>query len=235
MQRFKQCKLIAVSGLKNSGKDTAANMLQYLLNAPDWAKNYWCYKHLNFLKNKQNGYHIRSFAYPLKKMLSALLNIPLEKFNDRDFKENTYVLFPKLHIERGEKIGPGFKLSDNKFAKMAKSLDISTTDYFLSIRQLMQFFGTNIMRTFFGDSLWTHATINNENLIISDLRFKVEMDVIKQNKGIGIFINRDSCIPGAHVSEQEVIEMKNQNKYDFIVDNNGSLKDLFAQLKNLVK
>jgi len=33
--------LIAISGLANSGKDTAANMLNYLLNAPKLFRTYW--------------------------------------------------------------------------------------------------------------------------------------------------------------------------------------------------
>lgn len=86
-------------------------------------------------------------------MLSALLGISIYKFNDRDFKEHYYVSFPDLHIYQ-EKFVPKNKiLSDNKFSKMAKALDPTIIDYFLSIRQLMQFFGTNVMRTYFGDGL----------------------------------------------------------------------------------
>lgn len=37
---LRQAKIIAISGLKNSGKDTAADMLQYLLNYPKFMQNY---------------------------------------------------------------------------------------------------------------------------------------------------------------------------------------------------
>lgn len=36
-------KIIAIGGLKNSGKDTAAKMLQYLLNFPKFLRTYKCY------------------------------------------------------------------------------------------------------------------------------------------------------------------------------------------------
>lgn len=227
-------KIIAISGLKNSGKDTAADMLQYLLNSPKFMQNYWCFKHLRFLKRHGNIYKIKSFAYPLKKMLSALLGVPMCKFNDREFKEHYYISFPELKIYKERYVPKTKILSDNKFSKMAKNLDPTITDYFLSIRQLMQFFGTNVMRTYFGDGLWTYATLNFGNTIISDLRFQIEMKIVKQNKGKVIYIQRDCCVPGQHASEQEVIEMKEKGRYDYIVDNNGTLKDLFYKLKELL-
>ena len=60
----KNLNLIAIGGLKNSGKDEASRMLQYCLNAPKFLRNYWCYKHFN--KIISGKYTITSFAYPLK-------------------------------------------------------------------------------------------------------------------------------------------------------------------------
>lgn len=233
MQQYS--KIIAVSGLKNSGKDTASEMMQYLLNAPKWARNYWCFKHCKFLGKFHNNYEIVSFATPLKKMLAVLLNVPVERFNDRSFKENYYVSFPEIGILHKDAVPSGSILTDNKFSRMAKMLDPAITEnYWISVRQLMQFFGTNVMRTFFGDGLWTYATLKDKNIIISDLRFKVEMDIIKHYNPYTIYIQRDSCIPGSHASEQEVISMKEQGKYNRIIENNGSLKDLFYKLKKII-
>ena len=41
--------------------------------------------------------------------------------------------------------------------------------------------------------------------------------------------------PGLHPSEQEVIDLLNNNKYDYIINNSGSLKDLFYKTKNYLK
>lgn len=192
------------------------------------------YKHLRFIKKRGNVYKIKSFAYPLKKMLSVLLGVPMNKFNNREFKEHYYIHFPDLKLYE-EKYVPKIKmLSDNKFSKMAKALDPSIIDYYLSIRQLMQYFGTNVMRTYFGDGLWTYATLNFGKTIISDLRFNVEMDIIKKNKGRVIYIDRDICVPGNHSSEQEVIDMKEKGRYDYIISNNGTLEDLFYALKKIL-
>lgn len=225
--------IIAFSGLKNSGKDTASQMMQYLLNCPKWLRTYWGFK--CFKKFFKKRFNIISFATPIKEMLAKLLNCDVNKFNDRVFKEEYYAVFPEATIMHKKNIPTGNILSDNKFSKLAKNLDpFITNNYAISIRQLMQFFGTNIMRTFFGDSLWVCAALKKDNVIISDLRFKVEMDVIKKYKAVTIFIDRDICSPGAHASEKEVIEMKNDNLYSYIISNNGDLKDLFNELKNII-
>lgn len=231
-----QSNIIAISGLKNSGKDTAAKMLQYLLNAPKWARTYWFYKNLPWLGKINKKWKIKSFAHPIKKMLAVLLNRPVSDFDNREFKEKWYVTFPTLKLVSYLNVPKNKILSDNRFSKMAKALDTSLiNNYYLSIRQLMQFFGTDIMRTYFGDGLWTWATLTANNIIVSDLRFKVEMDILKSKPNTKvIYINRKNCLPGQHASEQEVIKMKKENKYDFIIDNNKCLGELFEEIKKLI-
>lgn len=144
--------LIAISGFKNSGKDTASLMVQYLVNSPPFMHHYWMYRSFNKLFTT-GKYKITSFAHPLKKTLSALLNVPIERFDNRDFKENYYIFFPTLEItnilpENAEVI------SDNKFSKLVSNKDFSfiqTT--WITIRQLLQVFGTECMRGIFGDQL----------------------------------------------------------------------------------
>ena len=228
---MKSNNLIAISGFKNSGKDTASSMVQYLLNSPPFMHYYWFYKRFNklFIGGK---YKITSFAYPLKRTLSALLNIPIERFNDRDFKENYYIFFPTLEITNSLPKDVEV-ISDNKFSKLVGNKDFSfiqTT--WITIRQLLQVFGTECMRGIFGDKLWILSTIKDEcPIIISDLRFKVELEAIKNKGGKIIYIHRSGCKPGNHATEKEIQEMLENFQYDTIILNNGSLEDLFNKLK----
>lgn len=228
---MKSNNLIAISGFKNSGKDTASSMVQYLLNSPPFMHYYWFYKKFNKLFTA-GKYKITSFAYPLKRTLSALLNIPIERFNDRDFKENYYIFFPTLEINNVLPKGAEI-ISDNKFSKLVTNKDFSfiqTT--WITIRQLLQVFGTECMRGIFGDRLWILSTIKDERpIIISDLRFKVELEAIKNKGGKIIYIHRNGCKPGNHASEKEIQEMLENFQYDTIILNNGSLEDLFNKLK----
>ena len=225
--------LIAIGGLKNSGKDTAAEMLQYLLNSPKWLHSYRLYK--IFKKLFRKHYKITSFAAPLKRTLGALLDIPEKRFNDRDFKENYYIYFPTLEITNRP---PIYKiLSDSKFSRSVSNKDLTfIKSYYITIRQLLQVFGTECMREIFGDKLWILSTLKTKGYtIISDLRFKTEFQAIKENNGYTIYIHRDIAKPSNHASERELGEMLQNDLFDSVIDNNGSLEDLFISIKSIIK
>lgn len=225
-------KLIAISGLRNSGKSTASDMLYFCKNTWKLFHTYFWYKHKSFVP-KFHNYKIVAFAENLKQMLSVLLNIDRKKFDDRDFKENYYINLKKLYITNSKHAPELMKLSDNKFSKLIQNGSININNY-LSIRQLMQYFGTEVMRKYFGKDIWILSTLKyKHNMIISDLRFKNEAEYVKYNHGKIIYISRKSCKPTQHVSEKEVIEMLDNNVYDCIINNDTTLKDLFNQIKNI--
>lgn len=231
--------LIAISGTKNSGKTVAAEMFQYCLSVPKIFRQYWFYK--IFRRFIHHKWKLVAFADPVKQMLADLINIPVEKFNDREFKEFTYVDLQSLNLinsmkyEFTSRYYPD-KLSDSKFNRLAKDLNPEISKYCLSIRQLMQYFATNVMRTYFGENVWINSALSNisNNIIISDCRFKNEASAIKNKNGIIIYINRPNTPFGQHQSEKEMEWMLNNDVYDYIINNDGSLEDLFNSVKLLV-
>lgn len=94
-----------------------------------------------------------AFADPLKRMLSILLNIPISKFNNRHFKEDCVINISTLDFILPTSTENKDWLSDSKFNKMVKTLDPELTQSKLTIRQLMQYFGTEICRKFFGKNV----------------------------------------------------------------------------------
>lgn len=231
MTSRKNNSLIAIGGFKGVGKDTVAEMLQYLLNTPKLFHSYWLFKLFGSVNGK---WKITSFAHPLKRTLAAMLNIDIKRFEDRDFKENTYINFSKMDIT---KYPPAFnKLNDGTFNRCLEHSNFEPikTNY-ITIRQLMQCWGTNTMRQQYGDRLWILLTlINNNPTIISDLRFKTEAKEIKDRGGKLIYINRPGYTAGKHISEQEVFKLQKDNQFDITIDNSGSLKDLFNYIKKNV-
>jgi len=228
--------LIAISGLANSGKDTAANMLNYLLNAPKLFRTYWWYKRLKKWPFK-NKWKITAFAKPLKQSLSIILNKPTEWFNDRYNKENYYVNLETLQLYSKQDVKDENRLSENRFQKLIKSGEPLPEDSFISIRQLMQYYGTECVRKYIGDKTWINATLNKQstnNLIISDLRFKTELLEVYKRKGTIVYISRSLAKPGSHASEREVIDLYNSGLFDNVVLNEGSLKELFNNIKSLI-
>ena len=87
-------------------------------------------------------------------MLAVLLNVPVEKFEDREFKEEWYFDFTLFRLF-DSKVVPNYRvINDKTFNKELKNGNLNLAiDNNLSIRQLLQFFGTDIMRRFFGDKL----------------------------------------------------------------------------------
>lgn len=224
--------LFAFSGVKGSGKDTASNMLQYCLSVPKMFRQYWIYNKFGKLFHK--SWKIVAFADVMKQMLADLLNVPIDKFNDRYFKENT-----RINLETLECVTSTSKitklLSDARFNKLAKELNPDIKYYHLTVRQLMQFFATNVMRTFFGENIWVTSTLRNasDKTIISDCRFINEANAIKTKGGKIIYIGTPNTKFGQHQSEKEMEQMLNDNIYDVVIDNSGSLKDLFNKIKDV--
>lgn len=230
-EKLRSHSLIAVSGCKNAGKDSITSMLQYCLSVPKMLRQYWIYK--NFRKWISPKYKRLAFADPLKRILAILLNVPVSKFNNRHFKEDCVINIPTLDYSLSAFNEEPDVLSDSKFNKLVKNLDPSLTQSNLTVRQLMQYFGTEICRRFFGKDVWINCTLKHCNVptIISDCRFWNEYHAIKEHGGIVIYVNRPNLITNSHQSEIECIDMYNNSAFDYVINNNGTLKDLFESVK----
>lgn len=211
-------------------------MLMYLLSTPKILHNYWIYTKLSKIKFNTSWLKV-SFAGTMKKMLSILLNVPVEMFEDRDFKENVFVDFNNLKLYRREDIKKSRIMSDSKFSRHVKELTVDLYSYVLSIRQLLQYWGTEINRRYLGDSLWCLSTLKaaeTSDLIISDLRFKTEADFVNKLGGKVIYIDRPGCVASNHISEKEAVQLKNEGRCDYTIHNDGTLEDLFYKCKDLL-
>lgn len=228
--------IISICGLKDSGKSTASEMLLYILNAPKGFRTYKWYKLLKKWPFKKK-WTLTAFAKPLKKTLSVILNKPLIWFEDRNNKENYYIDLSSLKVYSRKDISSDVILSEGRFQKITKSDEIIPSDYLISIRQLMQYYGTSVIRRYLGDKTWINVTLNksdSKKIVISDLRFRVEYEEVKKRDGITIYIQRDTAIPGNHSSEREVVELYNENRFDYVINNNGSLENLFNELNKII-
>lgn len=69
-----------------------------------------------------------------------------------------------------------------------------------------------------------------DNCVVSDARFIDEISSIQERNGLIILIERDTHNQDNHVSEQ----IHKEYKPDYIIYNNGSIKDLHDQIDNLL-
>jgi hypothetical protein len=208
--------IIGVCGFIGSGKDTIADYLT------------------NF-----HGFRRESFANSLKDAVSYVFGW------DRTMLEGR----TKQAREWREQVDPWW-------AERLKMPELTP-------RWVLQYWGTEVCRKAFHDDIWIASLENKlrnstDDIVISDCRFPNEIKSIKDAGGIVIRVVRgpepewyDDAVHanrGPNGNTRWALSKSNLDKFkihasetawvgtnfDAILDNNGSIDDLFAQVKDLV-
>ena len=202
--------IIGVCGFIGSGKDTVADYLT------------------NF-----HGFRRESFANSLKDAVSMVFGW------DRTMLEGR----TKQAREWREQVDPWW----------ANRLNMPN----LTPRWILQYWGTEVCRQGFHDDMWIAALENKlrtstDNVVISDCRFPNEIKSIKQAGGIIVCVKRgiqphwldiamqanrgsgnaQDWLINEHIHASETAWVG--TKFDDVLDNDGTIDDLFAQVTNLV-
>lgn len=103
------------------------------------------------------------------------------------------------------------------------------------VRNLLQILGTEIGREMFGDGVWVEAARRRirdqrdqgKNVVITGIRFQNELDMIFDEGGTSVWIERPGYepLPGGHASEASL----NYSYFDRVIMNDGSLDDLLTR------
>ena len=150
-----------------------------------------------------------------------------------DWDDDTIVHYADLLKDVSETMLslPRFTLQSQK----GKSSTIEWLDG-MTCREFLQKLGTAVRNEVHPD-FWVRALINRriknkEKLtIIPDVRFPNEAQVIKDNGGFLIRMERPGAGAGEHISETALDDYKG---WDIVIDNVGTLEDLYKQVKFLL-
>jgi hypothetical protein len=198
--------IMGICGWIGSGKDTIADYL------------------VNF-----HGYRRESFANSLKDAVSAVFGW------DRILLEGR----TQAAREWREQVDPWW----------AARLNMPN----LTPRWVLQYWGTEVCRHSFHDDIWIASLENKlrnskDHIVISDCRFPNEVASIKNAGGQVIWVRRGAlpewyelavnhkesmatAYPEVHISEYSWVE----TKFDYVLDNNGTVQDLYDQVEKLIK
>jgi hypothetical protein len=157
-----------------------------------------------------------AFADPLKKMMYAL---------------NPYVVLPDGTLIR--------------LAKLVDEIGWDGAKKHPEVRRLLQYFGTEVMREYYGPNVWIDLARKEVNkydkAIISDLRFPgqagedgAEEGYVRSEGGLIIKIVRpkyDNGVDKTHASES----LLSQIKEDHLVVNDGSVRELSEKIIPIVE
>jgi hypothetical protein len=203
--------IIGVCGFISSGKDTIADYL------------------VNF-----HGFRRDSFASTLKDSVAAVFGWDRELLEGRT----------KSAREWREQVDPWW----------AERLDMPD----LTPRWVLQYWGTEVCRRGFNDDIWIASLENKlrnskDNIVISDCRFPNEIQSIKRAGGIVIRVKRGpeptwyniaiTANTGSKLAQDILNEQRIHisetawvgTEFDRVVDNNGTIDQLYAQVKRLVQ
>ena len=186
--------IIGVSGYSGCGKDTVGTILQQI--------------------DRDSHWEIKKWAGKLKQVAELLTGIPVEKFEDQEFKKTN------LGKQWNDRINNP-----------------------MSVRDFLQKLGTEGLRDGLHTNTWVNALMADykcvpadrapngwdcPNWIITDTRFPNEAQAIKDAGGIIIRVTRPGIGPvNDHPSETGL----NQWKFDYEIQNDSSLNELINSVR----
>jgi hypothetical protein len=223
--------IIGINGYIGSGKDTVGKIIQYLMvnkihnNFTD--KN-WTIEQFKSgtLDNAlgQSGWQIKKFASKLKQVASLLTGIPVEKFEDQDFKKTF--------------LGHEWDYDERRFRSR------KTTRNQMTVREFLQRLGTEAIRTGLHTNAWVNGLFSeykpNEdpdskwpNWVVTDTRFPNEAQAIIDAGGIVVRINR---MKTSELSEEGKVLHPSETslddwKFNYIINNNDTIEELVEEVR----
>jgi dephospho-CoA kinase len=235
--------IVGISGKAGAGKDTVAialQMIHYFEQVDMWgidtkeitSKNFYNIekklfsidKTLTYLDSTyQRMFQVIKFADPLKQMVALMLGVNVEQLENREFKESELDENWWKYVVRET-----FNYLENKGNFSDLYLEKLTP------RKILQLMGTEVGRNIH-PNVWVNIAMQKADksdkiVLIPDMRFKNEMKAVQFRRGITVRVNRN-VETGTHPSETEL----DNESFDFVIDNNGSLDDLIAQCHKLYK
>jgi hypothetical protein len=162
-----------------------------------------------------HGYERLSFAAPLKVSAAASLGLPPDPETFEEWKNN-----PEARVQL--LIYPAATTRDEDDAEVV--VDIS-------VREYLQYYGTEGHRDVFGADFWTRQLIEaldpEKRYVITDSRFVNECGAVRDAGGVIVVIQRDSAESAdTHASEESLPD----ELVDTVLYNNGSIEDLYKTL-----
>jgi hypothetical protein len=184
--------IIGISGYSGSGKDLVGTIIQEI---------------------SLNKWHIKKWAGKLKTIASILTGIPVENFEDQEFKKT--LLGPEWGTVKDIPLNEVPVFADIQFNSL------------MTVRDFLQKLGTDAIRDSLHENTWVNATMIDytaeSNWIITDTRFPNEAEAIKKAGGIVVRINRPGVQPiNPHPSETSLDDWN----FDAVINNDGDVSDI---------
>lgn len=199
---------IAISGKANSGKNTTANIIL---------------QELAKIKSKEQLINeIVAFADPIKEII-------LKMFPQKACKD---FLYGRSEL-RALEIPGSIDVNGNPLTYRQALIDIGTMARKYNPNVWVDCFDCTYKNILSKNNILKNAGQQTEALIVSDLRFKEELDYLKQENFYLIKIKRNKITKIDHASETQQDGFSDQD-FNSILNNNGTMEDLRSQILNIL-
>lgn len=242
--------IIGINGKISSGKDTVGQIIQYLVcESKDTLAPYQKFEDLvkqiqEFglapISNKiQSGWEIKKFAGKLKEIAALLTGCTIEQLEDQEFKK----------LDVGPDWGMTYRELLQKLGTEAMRNGLHTNVWVNALMADYHIASNKSMDESFKEQFLTgRSEIHYKfpNWIITDMRFPNELEAIKAKDGITIRVNRNSypterddikltqraeTFLSGNIPEHESETALDDAKFDYVIDNNGTIEDLIQKVK----
>lgn len=243
--------IIGINGKIGSGKDTVGKIIQWLTK-PELDGQYIGFQtYDDATLERLSPFKIKKFAGKLKQIASLLTGIPVEKFEDQEFKKTL------LGNEWGT-------VKENPLNVIPAFEDVQF-NHLMSVRELLQKLGTEAMREGLHTNVWVNALFSDykakwvptgnsvaeedvslekeyPNWIITDMRFPNEMEAIVARGGITIRVVRPHGYINPHTGEYKEMPLSYHSsetalddaEFDYEILNDGTIEDLIEKVRTIL-
>jgi hypothetical protein len=254
--------IIGINGKINSGKDTVGKIIQFLVANKNLPKDmqYVSLEELDGVVNVYSNWEIKKFAGKLKQTASLLTGIPIEMFEDQEFKKQEMPeCWNKLYWNDPDPIeGNDYLITERIQYEDETSLIIygggSEAEVFdseivskpMTYRELLQKLGTEAMRDGLHINVWVNALFADyrlwsdgskdwyPNWIITDMRFPNELEAVVERKGITIRVNRNNGTRAIDINPHPSETALDDAEFDYEIINDGSIDDLVEKVREIL-
>jgi len=209
----------------------------------------------------EGDYEIKKFADVLKDMVCLLINCTRQQLEDSDFKNKELGDEWDTYSVAGK--GKDGLITFNNTLKEVNALigNYEITRIPLTPRKLLQLLGTDCGRNIIHNNIWVNALFANykgfvpgkilsnsgradyiyrqeaSNWIITDVRFPNELEAIKSRDGVTIRVNKFDGLTMGQIGKPKEHESEtalDDAKFDYVIDNNGSIDELIEKVKQIL-
>lgn len=253
--------LIGISGRMGSGKDTVGAIIMGLTSGTNLERSnaFETFKKTGLMpiSTNKSPFVIKKFAGKLKDMVCLLIGCSREELENAEFK-NKELGDEWMNIFYNAPSGVGRVLVPDSHLNISQGDKLYQKEY-LTPRLLLQRLGTDCGRDIIHPNIWVNAlfadyikglvivpdrdpnsrfdgSVENEgpypNWIITDVRFPNELKAIEDRGGLTIRVNTNRA---GKLSNHESETALDGAKFDYVIDNSGTIEELIEKVKTILK